>query len=113
MAVAAGLPWLIFAGIVVFSLGEALYVPLVDTAFADLAADSAYESFNARQVVTAAGESLGSFAGSAGYLVLGAQFGHGAWFLIVGATALAVLGVLAVWGTALPESSAPVPKVAS
>ncbi|MFJ1751931.1 MFS transporter [Kitasatospora sp. NPDC088134] len=113
MAVAAGVPWLIFAGIAVFSLGETVYVPLVDTAFADLAAESAYESFNARQVVTAAGESLGSFAGAAGYLALGAYFGRGTWFLTVGPVAAALLGALAVWGTVRPLSPVPAPKVAS
>lgn len=114
MAVVADLPWLVFLGVVVFSLGEALYVPLVDTAFADLAPESAYESFNARQIVTAAGESLGSFAGATGYLLLGDRLGHGAWFLAVGAAGTALLGLLALRGTALPPSAspAPAPKVA-
>ncbi|TXS39779.1 MFS transporter [Streptomyces sp. t39] len=111
-AVVAGQPWLIFAGIVVFSLGEALYVPLVDTAFADLAPESAYESFNARQIVTAAGESLGSFAGAAGYLALGSRLGHGAWFLVVGTAALALLGLFALRGTDRPATPAPAQKVA-
>ncbi|MFE0737327.1 MFS transporter [Streptomyces sp. NPDC058855] len=117
MAVVTGTPWLIFAGIVVFSLGEAVYVPLVDTAFADLTAESAYESFNARQVVTAAGESLGSFAGAAGYLALSAHFGRGTWFLLVGALGLVGLGLLTAWGTVRPTppapAPAPAPKVAS
>ncbi|MFF8566777.1 MFS transporter [Streptomyces albidoflavus] len=112
MGIVAQRPWLVFAGVVVFSLGEALYVPLVDTAFADLAPESAYESFNARQIVTAAGESLGSFAGAAGYLALAGHLGHGAWFLLVGAAALVLLGLLALRGTALPPSPAPAPKVA-
>lgn len=61
-----------FAGIVVFSIAETLFTPIVSTAFSELSGDRPIvEQFNSMQLVTALGESLGTFAG--GMLFLSAS----------------------------------------
>lgn len=79
-----------FAAIVVFTLGETLFTPTVNTAFADFGGDRpVVEVFNLRQVATAVGESAGSFAGGAFFLLAAAHgVQAGFWY------ALAAIGLL-------------------
>lgn len=58
-----------YLAIAVFSLGETLYTPMVNTAFVDAShGRPVVEAFNMRQLATAIGESLGAFAGGWLYL---------------------------------------------
>jgi DHA1 family multidrug resistance protein-like MFS transporter len=81
-----------YTAIVIFSFAETLFTPTVNTAFVDLGGDRpVVEVFNLRQVATATGESLGSFAGGTFFLLATA---HGVlagyWF------ALAAIGLVTV-----------------
>ncbi|WP_373428667.1 MFS transporter [Streptomyces sp. B1I3] len=80
----------VFVALAVFSLAETVFTPTVSTAFAGLDGDRPIvEVFNLRQVATAGGESLGSFAGGTLFLLASA---HGllAWYW----SALAAVGLL-------------------
>jgi DHA1 family multidrug resistance protein-like MFS transporter len=83
-----------YAAIALFSLGEVLFTPLVDAAFAEIEGLSTLERYNARQVVAAAGESLGSFAGASGYLVLRGLGGPSLYWLVLAAGAGMALALL-------------------
>lgn len=81
-----------YVAIALFSLGEMLFTPLVDIAFAEIPGLSMLDRYNGRQVVAAAGESLGSFAGAAGYLVARGVGGPSLyWLLLAAGASLALL----------------------
>lgn len=79
---------MLFVGVVVFSLAETVFTPLVNTAFAAIPGDRPLvELFNLRQIAVTLGEATGSFAGGA--LFLSAEVHHlGTLYWIL----LAVLG---------------------
>src|SRR5690606_11929160 len=68
-AVLAALGWSfagIVAAIVVFSVAEVLFTPMLGTVFAEMSGTrSAMEMFNVRQIASSVGESLGTFVGGA------------------------------------------------
>lgn len=77
--------------IAIFSLAETVFTPMVHTAFASLREGrSLVEVNNLRQVAATAGESTGSFAGGALFVLAAGNDAIGVYW-----GALAVLGVVA------------------
>lgn len=90
-------PWTVVLGylaIAVFSMGEMLFTPLVDTAFAEVPSPSTMDRYNARQVVAAVGESAGSLVGASGYLVLRGPGGPSLYWLLLSAASALALGLV-------------------
>ncbi|MDS1271604.1 MFS transporter [Lipingzhangella sp. LS1_29] len=80
----------------VFSLGEAIYIPSVDTAFLDLSTEvSPLELINLRQISNGVGESLGSFIGASAAAAFIAQSPH---LLMVAAVVAAIFPLVLVTG---------------
>jgi MFS family permease len=85
-----------YAGIVLFSIGETIYTPTVNTAFIEAARGRpVVEAFNLRQIASATGESLGALAGGWLYLVAVSASRESAYW--GGLAALALLPVVTSW----------------
>lgn len=82
-----------FAAVVVFSVAETLFTPMVNTAFSEIPGNRpAVELFNLRQVAATAGESAGAFTGGTLFLVaLGLGAVPAYWLLLAVCGAVAVL----------------------
>jgi MFS transporter, DHA1 family, multidrug resistance protein len=85
-----------FATVVVFSVAETLFTPMVNTAFSNIQGGRpTVELFNLRQVAVTAGESLGSFVGGALFLTaLAYHVGSLYWVLPAAVGAVAALSYL-------------------
>jgi MFS family permease len=88
-----------FAGVVgavvVFSVAEVLFTPMLGTVFAEISGTrSAMEMFNVRQISSSVGESLGTFAGGAFFsLALAHDLAPWYWAALASGTTLFVLTV--------------------
>ncbi|MEU7885533.1 MFS transporter [Microbispora bryophytorum] len=91
-----GLPPVLGAalGVLVFSLAEMMFAPMVSTAFAGLPIGSHLEAFNLRQVCWSSGEALGSLAGGALFLALYREGDGWLYWELLGAVTLACTGLL-------------------
>jgi MFS transporter, DHA1 family, multidrug resistance protein len=90
---AAGQLPFVYAAVAVFSLGETLFIPTSDAAFATLGRRRGHDTirlFNARKITSSLGEALGALAGGSASLVVAGQLGLSAYWLMVGFLALAV-----------------------
>lgn len=83
---------LICIGVVVFSIGETVFTPVLNVVFADSSAGRpVVESMNMRQLTSAVGESIGSWAGLSVFLFLSqAGFAPAYWFLLMSLAGVAV-----------------------
>jgi len=87
----------IYVAASVLSVGETIYTPTVDSAFAELPGDRpAVECFNLRQISVAAGESAGSFAGGALFLLFAQHGARAMYWLLLTAIAAILLTVLTI-----------------
>lgn len=81
----------VIVAITVFSLGETLFSPMLNTAFADIAGErSTLEAFNIRQLSSAIGESVGTLIGGALFVAVQTMFSDRAYWSAVGAVGLLV-----------------------
>jgi MFS transporter, DHA1 family, multidrug resistance protein len=87
----------LYPAIAVFTLGEILFTPLVDTALARHGEDEGYVAvFAGKQVTVAVGESVGAFLGGTGFLfVSGALDSDAAYWFAAAAVGLAAVLALA------------------
>lgn len=90
LAASGGHPWALYAGIAVFTIGETLFIPTSDTAFAAIAAPgNRVLAFNGKKLTTAIGEASGTLCGASVSLALASSTGNAAYWLLIGS-----LGVL-------------------
>lgn len=88
-----------FAGVVcavvVFSIAEVLFTPMLGTVFAEISGSrSAMEMFNVRQISSTVGESIGTFVGGAIFsFALAHSLAHWYWATLAASTTLFVLVV--------------------
>lgn len=86
------------SAIALFSLAETVYTPTVNTAFAQIAASSPMESFNAQQILVTIGQSAGTLVGTSVFLTV-AGTGTGArYWLLLAVAGLVVVGTTAATG---------------
>lgn len=91
----------VFTAIALFSLAETVYTPTVNTAFAQIAASSPAESFNAQQILVTIGQSAGTLVGTSVFLsVAGSGTGVRYW-LVLAVAGLVVVGVTATGAVAV------------
>lgn len=107
-----------FAGVVcaviVFSIAEVLFTPMLGTVYAEISgARSAMEMFNVRQIASTVGESLGTFAGGAIFsLALAHSLAPWYWAALAASTTMFVL-VVRRWPDQSPVAeSTDIPKPA-
>jgi MFS family permease len=87
----------IYVAAAVLSVGETIYTPTVDSAFAELPGDRpAVERFNLRQISVAAGESAGSFVGGALFLLFAQHGARAMYWLVLTAIAAILLTILTI-----------------
>ncbi len=85
----------VLTAIALFSLAETVYTPTVNTAFAQIAASSPVESFNAQQILVTIGQSVGTLVGTSVFLTI-ARTGTGArYWLVLAVAGLVVAGITA------------------
>jgi MFS family permease len=87
-----GLPMVVAAcgAVLVFSVAEMLFTPMMSTAFAALPIESKLEAFNLRQVCWTSGEALGSLAGGSLFLALWENGAGQAYWLTLSVLTLVV-----------------------
>lgn len=96
LVMAGGGVLIAYVAIVVFSLGETVYTPMVNTAFVEASEDRpVVEAFNLRQVVVATGEGLGAFAGGWLYVEAATRGLAPFYWATLGLLALGTLPMLA------------------
>ncbi len=96
LVMAGGGVLIAYVAIVVFSLGETVYTPMVNTAFVEASEDRpVVEAFNLRQVVVATGEGLGAFAGGWLYVEAATRGLTPFYWATLGLLALGTLPMLA------------------
>ncbi len=110
IALAGGRTALLYAAVAVFTLGEVLFAPSVDTAFATAGRESAagfIAVYTGKQITLAVGESTGAFIGGALFSYVQQHFSPGVYWW--GCSAIGVLAVLALSALRLRTSPAPAP----
>jgi len=98
VGVSGGRLAVLYPAIAVFTLGEILFTPLVDTALARHGESEGYVAvFAGKQVTVAIGESVGAFLGGTGFLFVSGALDSDAayWFLAAGVGLAAVAAVAA------------------
>jgi hypothetical protein len=80
--------------ILVFSVAEMAFGPMVSTAYAGLPIDSSLEAFNLRQVCWSFGEALGALSGGALFVALHDQGRGSLYWVTLGALTLTATGLL-------------------
>lgn len=96
LVMAGGGVLIAYVAIAVFSLGETVYTPMVNTAFVEASEGRpVVEAFNLRQVVVATGEGLGAFAGGWLYVEAAARGLAPLYWGTLGLLALGTLPMLA------------------
>ena len=91
-----GLPVAVGAilAVLVFSVAEMMFTPMVSTTFAGLPLGSSLESFNLRQVCWTSGEAVGSLAGGSLFLSLYLGGNGHAYWLVLAVLTLVSTGLL-------------------
>lgn len=80
--------------VLVFSVAEMAFGPMVSTAYAGLPIDSSLEAFNLRQVCWSFGEALGALSGGALFVALHDQGRGSLYWVTLGALTLTATGLL-------------------
>jgi MFS family permease len=80
--------------VLVFSVAEMAFGPMVSTAYAGLPVDSTLEAFNLRQVCWSFGEALGALSGGALFVALHGQGRGWLYWVTLGAVTLTATGLL-------------------
>ncbi|UKA62892.1 MFS transporter [Arthrobacter sp. FW306-04-A] len=91
------LPGVLLA-VVVFSIAEAFFTPMLNTVFAGIGGHrSQLELFNMRQISTSIGESVGSLVGGAVFTVSQAAGWNAAYWGALAVLAISVVGAVRKW----------------
>ncbi|MHC6223005.1 hypothetical protein [Arthrobacter sp. MMS24-S77] len=88
----------VLLAVVVFSIAEAFFTPILNTVFAGIGGHrSQLELFNMRQISTSIGESVGSLVGGAVFTVSQAAGWNTAYWGALAVLAISVVGVVRKW----------------
>lgn len=80
--------------VLVFSVAEMAFGPMISTAFAGLPIESSLEAFNLRQVCWTTGEALGALMGGSVFLTLYDRGDGRVYWEVLGIVTLLVTGLL-------------------
>lgn len=88
-------PALLYLAVVVFTVGEMMFVPTADSVYGGFADQGQLVStYNGKKITMAAGEALGAFSGASVSLVVARLVAPSAYWLLVGGLALACTPLL-------------------
>jgi predicted MFS family arabinose efflux permease len=90
IAAASAQPALLYVAVVVFTLGEMVFVPTSDSVYAGFGSGTQRISvYNGKKITTALGESVGAFCGASVSLLVAQSLGPSAYWMVAGVLGLA------------------------